>query len=207
VRAELGVTDDELLVGTVGRRVREKGLVEFADAAARLRNRATFVWVGPEDDTEPFGHEGPTDAVRFVDERTDMAAVYSALDVFVLASHREGFSRASMEAAACGLPMVLTDIRGCREIGTHRTHLLLVSPCSDGALTEAIRSLAEDDELRTRLGTAAEVRAHSVFDQRAIARESLRLYFQALNRKARWTRCLQGTHDDPPPAHHPPSTG
>ncbi len=67
-------------------------------------------------------------AVQFVDERTDMAAVYSAFDVFVLASYREGFSRASMEAAACGLPMVLSDIRGCREIGTDGEHLLLASP-------------------------------------------------------------------------------
>ncbi len=120
VRAEFGVADDELLVGTIGRRVREKGLAEFAEAAHRLGDRATFVWVGPEDDTDAAAHVPHEEAVRFVGERTDMPAVYSALDVFVLASYREGFSRASMEAAACGVPMVLSDIRGCREIGTRR---------------------------------------------------------------------------------------
>ena len=70
----------------------------------------------------------PKTAVRFVGERTDMPAIYSALDVFVLASYREGFSRASMEAAACGAAMVLTDIRGCREIGDDGVHLLLPRP-------------------------------------------------------------------------------
>ncbi len=47
------------------------------------------------------------------------ARVYSALDVFVLPRYREGFSRSAMEAAACGRAIVLTDIRGCREIGAH----------------------------------------------------------------------------------------
>ena len=101
MRAEWGVADDELLVGTIGRRVREKGLAEFAGAAHRLRDQATFVWVGPQDDTDAAAHVPHADAVRFVGERTDMPAVYSALDVFALASYREGFSRASMEAAAC----------------------------------------------------------------------------------------------------------
>ena len=126
VRAELGLSDDDLLVGTIGRRVREKGLAEFAEVAEQLGDRATFVWVGPEDGTDTHTSVPHEDAVRFLGERTDMAAIYSALDVFVLASHREGFSRASMEAAACDVAMVLTDIRGCREIGTHEEHLLLV---------------------------------------------------------------------------------
>ena len=178
VRAELGVTDDELLVGTVGRRVREKGLVEFADAAARLRDRATFVWVGPEDDTEPIGDEGRTGAVRFIDERTDMPAVYSAFDVFVLASHREGFSRASMEAAACGLPMVLTDIRGCREIGDHDRHLLLAQLDGGRALGDAVERLLDDRLFRTRLGSAARERALTGFDQRKVAYGSLATYVE-----------------------------
>ena len=176
VRAEFGVADDELLVGTIGRRVREKGLAEFAEAAHRLGDRATFVWVGPEDDTDAAAHVPHEEAVRFVGERTDMPAVYSALDVFVLASYREGFSRASMEAAACGVPMVLSDIRGCREIGTDGEHLLLVAPQDADALTEGITRLLDDPELRTRLGSAALERAHAEFDQRAVARASLAVY-------------------------------
>ena len=185
VRAELGVRDDELLVGTVGRRVPEKGLAEFSDAAGRLRGRARFVWVGPDDDTTPAGtHAGGRGSdVQFVDERTDMPEVYSAFDVFVLASYREGFSRASMEAAACGIPMVLTDIRGCREVGTHDEHLLLVPPADGGAIADAVARLLDDHGLRTRLGAAARDRASAHFDQRQVARASLETYAAVLSRR------------------------
>lgn len=180
VRAELGVGDDELLVGTIGRRVREKGLAEFAATAAALGDRARFVWVGPGDVTDADTDVPHQDSVAFVGERTDMPAVYSALDVFVLASHREGFSRASMEAAACGVAMVLTDIRGCREIGTTEEHLLL-SPVGDAeAMTYAVQRLLEDPRLRERLGRAASERARSHFDQRRVARTSLATYDKLL---------------------------
>lgn len=152
--------------GPPGRRVPEKGLAEFAEAAARLRDRATFVWVGPEDDTEPSGRTGRPAAVRFVDERTDMPAVYSALDVFVLACTWIGLLGPSMEAAACGVPMVLTDIRGCREIGRDGEHLFL-APVNDGrALGDAVERLLADPGLRGRLGSTARVRASMFFDQR-----------------------------------------
>ena len=182
VRAELGISDEELLVGTIGRRVREKGLAEFAQAATRLARKATFVWVGPEDDTEKVVQVPGTEAIRFIGERTDMPAIYSALDVFVLASYREGFSRASMEAAACGSAMVLTDIRGCREIGDEGTHLRLVPPHDGDALTHAVDALLCDPEERSRLSTAARCRALAAFDQRTVAEVSLKTYKGALNR-------------------------
>lgn len=176
VRAEWGVDDDALVVGTIGRRVREKGLTEFAEAAHRLRDKAVFVWVGPEDDTDAATQVPHQDAIRFVGERTDMPAVYSALDVFVLASYREGFSRASMEAAACGSAMVLTDIRGCREIGSDGEHLLLATAQDADALTTRIETLLSQPELRTQLAQAAQQRASQEFDQRQVARESLATY-------------------------------
>lgn len=176
IRADWGVSDDQLVVGTVGRRVREKGLAEFAETAHRLRHRAVFVWIGPEDDTDQETTVLHQDAIRFVGEYEDMTAVYSALDVFALASYREGFSRASMEAAACGLPMVLSDIRGCREIGTHGEHLLLVDSQNGRALSDAVDQLLQDVSLRTKLSAAAQRRALSQFDQRHIARTSLETY-------------------------------
>lgn len=176
VRRELGVNDDELLVGTVGRRVREKGLAEYAETAARLADRAKFVWVGPDDATDTAVTVPHQEAVQFVGERTDMAAVYSAFDVFALATYREGFSRASMEAAACGVPMVLTDIRGCREIGTTEEHLLLVPAGDAVALAAGVERLLVDFALRARLAAAAAERAAANFDQRKIAQKSLETY-------------------------------
>ncbi|WP_035910970.1 glycosyltransferase family 4 protein [Knoellia sinensis] len=184
VRSELGVGEHELLVGGVGRRVQEKGIFEFVEMASNLAGRAKFVWVGPND-----GEQTPTDApVVFPGERADMPAVYSAFDVFVLPSYREGFSRAGMEAAACGLPMVLSDIRGCREVGTHGEHLLLVRPADPDALTEAVRTLLEDQPLRERLGTSARTRALQHFDQREVAATSLRIYETVAEEKGMtWT--------------------
>lgn len=176
LRAEWGVSDDEVVVGAVGRRVREKGVGEFSEVAARLGERARFIWVGPADDTDSTPHLEMSDAVQFVGEYDDMPAVYSAFDVFVLPTHREGFSRASMEAAAIGLPMVLSDIRGCREIGTHEEHLLLTPAEDPDSLFRDVGKLIEDLGLRGRLGRAASIRAQREFDQRRVAMTSLKTY-------------------------------
>jgi glycosyltransferase involved in cell wall biosynthesis len=186
LRAEWGIAPDELLVGGVGRRVAEKGLPELAIAARALDERATFVWVGPDDPAKEDRIEpGAAAPIRLVGERSDMPAVYSAFDVFVLPTHREGFSRSGMEAAACARPMVLTDIRGCREVGTDGEHLVLVPPRDPPALTSAIALLLDDQRLRVQLGEAASQRATAEFDQRAVAAVSLATYAQVLDRKRR----------------------
>jgi glycosyltransferase involved in cell wall biosynthesis len=182
-RAQLGVGEAAGLVGGVGRWVAEKGTAELGAAARALRRRARFVWVGP---VEEVGGEAGGDLLG-PRPRDQMAAFYSALDVFVLPSHREGFSRSAMEAAACGRPMVLADIRGCREVGEHGRHLLLVPPGDAAALTEAVRTLIDDAGLRARLGAAAEARAREAFDQRAVARASVETYRSVAARKGlRW---------------------
>lgn len=176
VRAELGVSDQQVLVGGVGRRVAEKGLGELEVAARALAGRARFVWIGPSDTDKPDAVDAADGPLTFVGERSDMPAVYSALDVFVLPSHREGFSRSAMEAASCGRAMVLTDIRGCREIGDAGEHLLLVPPRSPAALVAALETLVEDPGLRQRLGSAAAARAAVTFDQEVVAATSIAVY-------------------------------
>ena len=185
LRKEWGVVDDEVLVGGVGRRVSEKGILELATAAAAIGPLARFVWVGPDDD-DKVDRVDVEDVrpIELVGEHVDMAAVYSAFDVFVLPSHREGFSRSGMEAAACGRPMILTDIRGCREIGVHGEHLLLVPPRDPSALETAIRTLIDDPTFRERIATAAQRRAERAFDQRAVAARSLATYERILSRRA-----------------------
>lgn len=166
-----------MLVGGVGRLVVEKGVREFAGMASALAGKATFVWAGPVDpdkrDAVALARDGE---VRYLGERSDMPALYNALDVFVLPSYREGFSRSAMEAAACGTAMVLSDIRGCREIGASERELLLVPPRDADALTAAVERLVRDPELRNALGAHARIRAQATFDQRRIALTSLETY-------------------------------
>ena len=139
VRAELGVADDELLVGGVGRRVAEKGLFEFA-AAARALAPQRPVRVGRPRRARQGRRRGRRARRRGAGRaRDDMTAMYSALDVFVLPSYREGFHGRAMEAAACGRPVVLSDIRGCREIGRDGVEVSFVPPRDAAALTAGAR--------------------------------------------------------------------
>ena len=183
VRAELGVEADELLVGGVGRLVAEKGVPEYAEAARALAGKARFVWVGPSDEDKVDALSEVGGGIELLGSRDDMARVYNAFDVFVLPSHREGFSRSAMEAAASGLPLVLSDIRGCREVVTHDVEGLLVPPSDPPSLTAALERVIEDAELRARLGAAARERALREFDQCRVARVSRDTYEAVARRR------------------------
>jgi glycosyltransferase involved in cell wall biosynthesis len=163
--------------------VEEKGVREYAEAARTVDGRARFVWVGPEDPDKPDALRGDLDGVRLLGERRDMPRIYNALDVFVLPSYREGFSRSAMEAAACGTAMVLSDIRGCREIGSDGEHLLLVPPRDPARLAQAIEILVRDERSREKLSECALARAREEFDQRRVARRSLTTYAEVARRK------------------------
>jgi glycosyltransferase involved in cell wall biosynthesis len=194
LRREWGVGDGTLLVGGVGRLVAEKGIVELAAAAAVLGDRATVAWVGPDDPAKPDALRATGSSLRLLGARSDMPAVYNAFDVFVLPSYREGFSRSGMEAAATGLPLVLSDIRGCREVGRHEQEALLVPAGDADALAVALVRLVEDPALRARLGAAARDRALREFDQVAIAATSLATYFAvAQRRRLDWQCSLQSS--------------
>ena len=135
-RADLGVDVDAVVVGTVARLVWQKGFHELFDAAERLRDShpdIVFVVVGGSDSdkSDAISSQQLAAAARrghivFAGSRDDMERVYPGFDLFVLPSHREGFPRSAMEAAACGLPVVATDIRGCRQVVSHGQSGLLV---------------------------------------------------------------------------------
>ena len=122
----------------VGRLVAEKGLLELFEAARALDDRYVVVVIGPDDPDKPDALDRATvaaaeaDGVRFLGMRDDVDRLYGAMDLFVLPSWREGFPRAAMEAAASGLPVVATDVRGCRQVVDHDVTGLLV-PVRDGA--------------------------------------------------------------------------
>src|SRR5262249_13876117 len=149
----------------VGRLVAEKGLPALFAAVTRLpRDRFVLVVVGAPDPVKPDapGADELTRArehgVRFLGHRDDVDALYAAMDVFVRAPHREGFPRAAMEAAAMGLPVVATDVRGCREVVDDGVTGSLVPVDDPAALVEALWAL-QDPGRRGALGAAARMRA------------------------------------------------
>ena len=192
LRAEMGAGANDVLCGAVGRLVWEKGYLELFNAAASLRDKyphLKFVVVGGSDpekadaisdaDAEIAAREG---GVRFLGHRSDVDELYGAFDLYVLASHREGFPRSAMEAAAMGLPVVATDIRGCRQVVDDGVTGLLVERQNARALAGAIDSLVADPERRLSMGRAARAKAAAEFDQQRVIDITLAVYSELLGR-------------------------
>jgi glycosyltransferase involved in cell wall biosynthesis len=194
-RAELGATSPtDVVVGAVGRLVREKGYPELFRAAAALRSRAPHVRVaviGPDDADKRDGL-GPEEraaaevaGVCFLGHRSDVERLYGGMDLLVLASHREGFPRSPMEAAAMGVPTIATDIRGCRQAVESGVTGFLVPAGDVGALASAIATLAGDPELRKRFAVSAREKAVRDFDQRRCLDLTVSTYVRLLERRGR----------------------
>lgn len=190
-RALLGAGPDQIVVGCVGRLVAEKGYLELVAAAERLDDRYVVVVVGPEDPAKPDAltadqqAAGRAAGVRFVGHRDDVDVLYRGMDLFVLASHREGFPRAAMEAAASGLATIATDIRGCRQVVADGITGLLVPVRDADRLADAIRRLGDDPATRRAMGAAASTRARAEFDERRIVGAVLEAY-RARPTRRRW---------------------
>lgn len=185
-RDGLGIGAETVVVGTVGRLVWEKGYREFFALVERLRSKHEHVEaivVGPPEAGKRDGVPAHVmddlsrrGIVRFLGMRTDMPELYRAMDVFVLPSYREGFPRSAIEAAAMGLPLVLTDIRGCREVVREGVNGFLVPSKRVDALSDRVDRLIADADLRTRFGMESRRRALSEFDEARVIRETLHVY-------------------------------
>lgn len=193
VRAALGIASDAPVVGFVGRLVAEKGVRDLLLAAAEVARRCPsvrFLLVGGVDaekadrlTPEVARDMGLGDVCVFAGMRQDMPEVYRAMDVFALPSHREGFPRAPLEAAAMRLPCVVTDVRGCRQAVIHARTGLLVPAGDVGSLAEALVTLIEDPTLAAHLGEEGRRRALVEFDERRVFATVLAEYERLLREK------------------------
>lgn len=165
VRARYGIPADARVVGFVGRLVRDKGVVEMAQAWARLRGDfpdARLLLVGPVEPRDPVPPE-VLEALR-ADPRVhltgpaDAAAMYPAMDLVALPTHREGFPVVPLEAAAMALPIVATRVPGCVDAVEDGLTGTLVPPADAAELGEAIARYLRDPDLRTRHGACARAR-------------------------------------------------
>jgi glycosyltransferase involved in cell wall biosynthesis len=189
-RADLGVDVDAVVVGTVARLVWQKGFHELFEAAERLREThpdVIFVVVGGTDadkadaiSPEQLAAASRRGHIVFAGNRDDMEHVYAGFDLFVLPSYREGFPRSAMEAAASGLPVIATDIRGCRQVVSQRQSGLLVPPHDPVRLAAAIEELVRDPVVRRQMGSAGRRKAEAEFDDRNVVSKSLQAYERVL---------------------------
>jgi len=189
-RADLGLRPGDRVVGFVGRLVREKGVVELITAMRTVVDGAPSARLLVVGDTLASDRDrGASAAVRaevdrlglhehvlFAGFRDDVAAMYRLMDVFVLPSWREGMPVTIIEAMASGLPVVATDIRGCREEVVDGVTGYIVPRQDAAALGQAILRLASDPDLARRLGEAGRQRAVAEYDESMVVAQQVAAY-------------------------------
>lgn len=164
----------------------DKGVAEYVDAARQLRaegREIDFLLAGEPDSGNPasvpeatlaaWASEGLVTALGHVD---DMPGLLATVDMVVLPSYREGLPKSLIEAAACALPLVATDVPGCRSVVAHERDGLLVPARDSAALAAAIARLQDDPALARRLGGAARAKALREFDERVVIRDTMAVY-------------------------------
>jgi lipopolysaccharide/colanic/teichoic acid biosynthesis glycosyltransferase len=163
LRQGLGLTHQETIIGFVGRLVKDKGIRElveaFRDLSAAIPNLRLLL-VGDFEAGDPVGQE--------VQKQIESAATilrtgfvqhpapyYALMDVFVLPTHREGFSGAALEAQASGVPLITTNATGAVDSVKDGITGSVVPVGDTKALGAAIETLLRNPDLRTRMGRAA----------------------------------------------------
>lgn len=114
--------------------------------------------------------------IEYVGECADVGGFYAQAHIVTLPSYREGLPKSLIEAAACGRPVVTTDVPGCRDAIEPGVSGVLVPPRDARALAAAVAALAEDEALRTRMGDAGRALAERDFGLDRIVRAHLDVY-------------------------------
>ena len=177
-------------VTMVSRLLWDKGVREFVDAAMlvrKARGDVVFTLVGASDDGNPASI--PSQQVRswvadglveWWGYREDVADILARSHVAVLPSYGEGMPKTLLEAAACGRPIVATNVPGCREVVRHGGSGLLVPARDARALADAIVALVDDSARRAAMGAEGRRRAETEFAEERINQETLQVYERAL---------------------------
>lgn len=177
---------EPVCVALAARILWDKGVGEFVDAARQLKQtgvNACFVLVGNPDTDNPASVPKDTlqawqneNIVEWWGHREDMSTVFSAVDVVCLPSYREGLPKVLLEAASCGLPIVSTDVPGCREVVNAGENGLLVPAHDAKALSKALLCLIENPELRVKMGKRSREIALAEFSSEYINGQVLDIY-------------------------------
>jgi len=163
-RAQLGVPDGELLIGSLGRLDKIKGLdvlVEAAAIMARKYPNFRLLIAGDGDEAArleiQIGQRGLDSRVRLIGYQKSARSFLSALDLYVIPSRSEGLPTALMEAMALGLCVVASDVGGIPEIVRDENNGLLVPAENSEVLADTCLRALKDPVLREQLGEAAAV--------------------------------------------------
>jgi glycosyltransferase involved in cell wall biosynthesis len=177
VRKEFRYTNEQVVIGFVGRFSPGKGQEEFIEAAAVLKKQypiLRFLMVGEESYGEPqYFHDmkamasrlGLDDVVTFAGFRRDIPEVMASFDIFAMPSHAESFGVVLIEAMAMERPVVSTNNDGILDIVVDGVTGIYVNPRNSAELASALSKLVDDPSLREHYGKAGRKRVLELFDQ------------------------------------------
>jgi len=189
-RRELGVADDELAVAFLGRIVMEKGLDVFAEVITALRernvkHRVLIIGEGP---ARPWFEQQLPDGI-FLGQQTgtDLARALASSDVLLNPSVTEAFGNVTLEAMACGLPVVAAEATGATTLVKRGQTGVLVEASDIDAYADALAAYATDLDLRKRHGEAG-LAAAQTMDWDSINATVIESYAHAIAKRDRLTR-------------------
>lgn len=176
----------------VGRIVRDKGINELVAAFKRLQTRVPktrLILVGEyEDSLDPITPEARKEiddnpCILAVGKQKDVRPWLAASDALVFPSYREGFPNVVIEAGAMGLPSIVTDINGSREIIQDGVNGLIVPSKNEDALLKEMERLVEDAALASYLASHARRLVASRYEQGYVKQCLLDFYRQIIHKK------------------------
>ena len=185
-RSTVRLDDKVLTFVFVGRIVRDKGVNEMIAAFVRLHQafvNTRLLLVGPyEEHLDPVLPEtkrliDTCDAIEAVGSQKDVRPFYEQGDVFVFPSYREGFPNVVIEAGAMGLPCIVTDINGSREIIENGKNGVVIPSRDAEALYEAMKQMVEHPDERKRMAAQARPMVASRYEQ-GFVRQCLKNYYR-----------------------------
>ena len=187
IRNELGIPNGAFVIGMVCRQVREKGIVEFLNAAQLLVRSYPDAWFLLVGDRLRSEHASTVDShikeaslnlgnrLVLPGMRNDLPQILGAIDLFTLPSWREGMPRTIIEAMMMKLPVVATNIRGSREEVINEETGLLVHLKDSVKLAEAFEKIMTNPLWGEKMGLAGHQRALKLYDESKVVAIQIKL--------------------------------
>ncbi len=178
---------------TVGRLLKHKGIHEFLEVAFELKkiygNKVEFIVVGSPDEGNPysidtkyldsFKEKGVIKHIEWLNPE-ELRKLMSNSDIFVLLSYREGLPRTGIEALSLGLPLVVSDTVGCREVVEDGQNGYLVDVRNTGLIANKLSTLIEDRALREKMGACSREIAVKEYDVKRVIEKYIEIYNRAV---------------------------
>jgi glycosyltransferase involved in cell wall biosynthesis len=192
LRRQLGVGNAEIVI-TVARMTRQKGIPTLLKAAKLVhdvRPDVRFLLVGPRESEGPLAVtqeeiDRHAPYVMAVGPRSDVPALLRLADVFAFPTeYREGVPRALLEAALAGLPIVATQMPGCRDVVRDRWSGFLVPPHAPRMLADRVIDLLRDREAARRMGARAQALVRQDFGLDITVARHAAVYAELVRRSA-----------------------